>query len=458
MTDDGLEHLNERDFPNHRLPRDIGLAEYSSAVERLSNNEKALTWATNSAVIIGSAIAYFSLNFSGFASELERRDVRGIDFSVFIITLLLGFLYFSTRHLAELQRSLVFAERKIIVIRRMLGASYGDATLVLPSHRAEGANDPFSIPMFSGYFSISAFPLYVIASTTALAVIFLSGEVYGVVQESSANPRGATGSLGIALGLLSFFLSVAVYRISLFETNENIRLYFARIIARFLRVRLVENFERELYRLRLEIAEMHRIGTKLLDSEAAATFIEDRRFRSHFGVDLRGVIRAIRGLALGVPRGGGSTITQQLARGIFIVRPRNSFRRKFIEILIALWLESRLSKQEILHGYLATARFDNGVYGVHRACRDFFASSPQEITKPEAFVLIERLGNIKGKLLGRRVKDLLSQAIEQGVLGRPEALVVLGLYEFMLQFRITQADGHPSPREVRDSLKLEIEA
>lgn len=115
--------------------------------------------------------------------------------------------------------------------------------------------------------------------------------------------------------------------------------------------------------------------------------IEDRRFRSHPGVDPIGLARAAwRNLtALGL-REGGSTITQQLAKQVYLGSDR-TLGRKIKEMLIALWLEAHLSKDEILERYLSGAYFGNNVYGLRAAARHYFSKEPEQLAVGEAALL-----------------------------------------------------------------------
>jgi penicillin-binding protein 1A len=120
---------------------------------------------------------------------------------------------------------------------------------------------------------------------------------------------------------------------------------------------------------------------------AAIIAIEDRRFYDHHGVDLRGMFRAAwRNTAAGGVREGGSTITQQLARLLYL-SPDRSIKRKLQEMLLALWLESKLSKDEILTKYLNTAFFGAGAYGIDAAARRYFGKPPKELSLGEAAML-----------------------------------------------------------------------
>lgn len=115
--------------------------------------------------------------------------------------------------------------------------------------------------------------------------------------------------------------------------------------------------------------------------------IEDRRFNQHNGVDFRGILRAgWRNSQAGAAREGASTITQQLARLMFLSQER-SFRRKVQEALLALWLESQLKKEDILLRYLNTAYFGAGAYGVDAAAKRYFGKKAGELSLAESAML-----------------------------------------------------------------------
>jgi len=115
--------------------------------------------------------------------------------------------------------------------------------------------------------------------------------------------------------------------------------------------------------------------------------IEDRRFYKHMGVDPRAIARALRNnVAAGGVSEGGSTITQQLAKNAFL-SSRQTLRRKAQEAVIALYLESRLSKEEILSRYLSSIYFGEGVFGLRAAAREYFNKPPEQLTIGEAAML-----------------------------------------------------------------------
>jgi penicillin-binding protein 1A len=119
----------------------------------------------------------------------------------------------------------------------------------------------------------------------------------------------------------------------------------------------------------------------------AMVSVEDKRFRSHIGVDPIGTARAIKvRFEKGRWTQGGSTITQQLARNIFLTNSRD-FGRKLKEGVLALALERRFSKEQILELYLNRVYFGGGAYGIDAASRRFFGHSAKTLTLSEAAII-----------------------------------------------------------------------
>lgn len=115
--------------------------------------------------------------------------------------------------------------------------------------------------------------------------------------------------------------------------------------------------------------------------------IEDKRFNDHFGLDLVGLGRAVyRNLTSGKLEQGGSTLTQQLAKNIFLTQER-SFSRKAQEAILALWLERNYSKDQILELYLNRVYFGSGAYGIEAAAQRYYAKSARLLTLGEAATL-----------------------------------------------------------------------
>ncbi len=150
--------------------------------------------------------------------------------------------------------------------------------------------------------------------------------------------------------------------------------------------------------------------------------IEDRRFYSHLGIDPRGLARA---LFKGV--GGGSTITQQLAKFTFLT-PERTLTRKAREMLIAFWLEARLSKDEILERYLSNAYFGDNVYGLRAASLHYFYRQPERLKPEQAMMLAglvqapSRLAPTKNISAARKRAALVKNAmVDAGFMSEAEA-------------------------------------
>lgn len=131
-------------------------------------------------------------------------------------------------------------------------------------------------------------------------------------------------------------------------------------------------------------APVERLPQHLID---AVISIEDRRFRVHFGVDPIGIARALfTNLTTGRVVQGGSTLTQQLAKNLYL-GPERTLKRKAQEAILALILEARFTKNEILELYLNRVYFGAGTYGVEAASARYFAKPAEELSLREAALL-----------------------------------------------------------------------
>ena len=114
---------------------------------------------------------------------------------------------------------------------------------------------------------------------------------------------------------------------------------------------------------------------------------EDRRFYDHFGIDIAGTVRAlVTNAQAGGVRQGGSSITQQLAKNLFLSNER-TIERKVNEAFLAVWLETRLTKNEILKLYLDRAYMGGGTFGVDGAAHFYFNKSARDVNLAEAAML-----------------------------------------------------------------------
>src|SRR5262249_9704118 len=132
--------------------------------------------------------------------------------------------------------------------------------------------------------------------------------------------------------------------------------------------------------------------------------IEDRRFYAHWGLDPLGVARAVAANVLhrGVSQ-GGSTITQQLAKNLFLTQER-TMQRKLQELMLAVWLERKFSKDEILDLYLNRVYFGSGAYGIEAAAQRYFSTTARNLTRSAAALLV-RLAKSPSRLAPTRNFD-----------------------------------------------------
>ena len=115
--------------------------------------------------------------------------------------------------------------------------------------------------------------------------------------------------------------------------------------------------------------------------------VEDRRFESHIGVDPKGFSRAVlQFIASGQKGGGGSTLTQQVAKNYFLSNEK-LFTRKFREILLAIQMEQMLSKQEIFELYVNKTFLGHRAYGIQAAAQVYYGRDINDLTLPELAML-----------------------------------------------------------------------
>src|SRR6476646_1524701 len=137
---------------------------------------------------------------------------------------------------------------------------------------------------------------------------------------------------------------------------------------------------------------------------------EDVRFYHHSGIDMKGSMRAVLTLGRG---GGGSTITQQLAKALLEQGSKNKAWRvieKIKEYIIAVKLERNFTKEEILALYLNAVPFPDNIYGIRNASRTFFQKEPYSVTVPEAAMLI---GMLKGNIYNPRIPKYYQSAFNR---------------------------------------------
>ncbi len=159
----------------------------------------------------------------------------------------------------------------------------------------------------------------------------------------------------------------------------------------------------------------------------AVVAIEDRRFYDHYGVDPIGIARAmVTNIIHSRSKQGGSTLTQQLAKNLFL-SPDRTLERKVQEALLALWLEHKYTKDQILEMYLNRVYLGSGAYGVEAASRRYFGKSAKDVDLMEAATLAgllkapSRLSPARDpKAANDRAKLVLAAMKEEGMVNDRE--------------------------------------
>lgn len=430
-----MENQNNEDpgwkqhFPTYIFKeRDIALEEYKFATKTLEAEERVFLNAANLSVIVGAALGSLALgNMEKLASAFSPV-VPGVATLSLILFLVYGFGALSLRYFADRQKAIVFAARKVIVLRRMLGMNYGSLQLVLPNWRVEGADEPFSIRLFPGWGTYATYPCYAISGISSAVAFFLLATLSKQMEKDGATYVCVEICSLIIIAILWFVSLAFIYRLALLDTHERFALLFARKVAKVLRVSLIGNFEYIIYRSTLAKHEMHRLGINISSTKKVLVHVEDKEFYAHRGVSLRGIGRIVM-YVLGLGRrSGGSTITQQLVRTLFIVDQTKLVRRKIVEIILARWFDRAFSKSDQLEMYLSSVRFENGVFGLPAAMRHFFGAVKKSPSPAEAFFLIERVSNIRSGLLIKKIDQTLHAAINAGVLTTADAQQAVRLY------------------------------
>tara|TARA_B100001123_G_scaffold427150_2_gene542297 strand:+ start:1436 stop:3256 length:1821 start_codon:yes stop_codon:yes gene_type:complete len=177
--------------------------------------------------------------------------------------------------------------------------------------------------------------------------------------------------------------------------------------------------------LYMEPVEFKEIPEALISALLAT---EDRRFHSHFGIDLISIARAIViNVKDGTIKQGGSTLTQQLAKNLFLTFDR-SFERKVQELLLSFWLETSFTKEQILTLYLNRVYFGAGTYGIQSAANHYFGKPVSALKLYDAALLVGLLKApsrynpiINPELSKKRTRQVLENMVSAGKLSSTDA-------------------------------------
>lgn len=384
-------------YPTYKYQdRDVVLKEFEEA-QRIASTQSRLYDQLANIFLAFITISIASLFKSSDIANLTASKENLFIFYIFIISIALVIL----THFIELHKTIVINSRKVITLRRILGIDYGSLQLTLPNWRIEGASNPFVIKVFPGWISFGSSPFWLILLSINI-IWFLT---YKYIECSIID------TYWYLINVALIILTSLFYRYKCNELHETLFLHFIKFISRLLCVKLVDDFEYVLYRLKLSYFEINRLKIEHVKLDELLVEIEDKRFYNHRGIDYKALVRAILCLSekyrvkAGFLRNGGSTIPMQLCRTLFIEKS-NKYVRKIIELLLAKWIEKQFSKKEILVFYLCAVRFERGIYGLPQALTYFWGKKKKRVTWEEAFFLVERLSNVTSSYKLARIYSL----------------------------------------------------
>ncbi len=419
-----MEELHEVYYPLSEVAcdkRDVALIELQNA-QSLSNNQTKI-YSQFANILIASSTLIISIFLNS-----EKLNIDGLFnqnnlllFSIFLI--IIGILIL--RYFVDLQKEITINARKVIILRKMLGLNYSSIQLTLPKDRIEGATNPFKIKFFNGWFKFQTTPFWIIIILVSFVwttnfytfdINSFNTNKYFVLNE--INLYWITGYIFIIL--IYYF----TFRVSLLDKNETFTLRIGVIISKLLKIKLLDNFEYSIYRAKLGYIELERLHIDFKNIKDILIRIEDKNYYKHNGIDFKALVRAILSQShwyrkrYKVLKSGGSTLTMQLARTIFIPTDQNKIKRKILEFFIAIWLNSVFSKDDLIKVYISSVRYGHNIMGLSEAIQKYFGKKEINsyiLSKEKSFFLVERLSSLTNSFNQHRIEHLLKVCDDLGI-------------------------------------------
>ncbi len=397
-----MESKADQYYPTYKYNpehRDVLLIEFEEAQKIANGQTKVYGQVTN----ILLAIATFTFTF--ILDPYNKTSTQLMTFAYsngYIFSIILFcFGAILLRYFVDLQKQITINARKVVTLRTLLGLDYGNIHLTLPNWR---------VKYFNGWSNFKTMPFWVL-TITVNTIWWLTVKDKAPIKFSLlGNEIGLIWLWGNILITLTYLF---VFRRNLNDRHETIYLNLIQIFCSIFRIKLVDNFEYIIYRAKLSYLELDRLKINYKKLQQALIDIEDIDFHSNYGISFKSLVRAFLSRfrflrkKYGYIQHGGSTITMQLARSLFIPSNQNKYLRKISEILLSYWLNRQFSKGEILKLYIASVRYERGVLGLSSSMKYFFGQVKNvELTSEEAFFLVERLSNITSTVNWPRIIHL----------------------------------------------------
>lgn len=351
---------------------------------------------------------YLSQNQSNIKTQL--LNIESINFTNQSVTIIISNLItiFLIQLTTSYLKEIYYHSLKMVIIRKNLGLSYGVFTsLISDNHTYIGVDDPFKIRLFPGWITYESTFLIFICLINAI----ICSTIINTCEEYTA-----------VIFLTLFIFMLVLYRFLCLEKDESLLFTILKYaFNNLLNLKLENNFSWPIYKAKLNSNEVERLKIKTDHLITLLIFIEDKDFYHHCGISLKSFPRIILYFLKNKKLIGGSTISQQLFRSLFVIEYNKTFRRKLAELCFTpVWLEQYFTKNEILHLYLASVRFEKGVIGIPSAIK-YFNMNGKKLSKAESFFLIERIANINSKILPQRICLLIKKLIDTKIISKDDA-------------------------------------
>lgn len=406
-----METKAEQYYPTYKAEnRDVLLIEFEEAQKIANGQTKVYGQVTNILLAVATFAFTFLLNQDDSKSSKVLTLI--LSNSILFSVILFSFGAILLRYFVDLQKQITINARKVVTLRTLLGLDYGHIHLTLPNWRVEGATNPFVIKYFNGWLNFKTMPFWVLTITVNAIwwLITRDHPTLSVQLWKHIELPWLVGNVVISLTYLW------VFRRNLNDRHETTYLNFVVIFCSVFRIKLVDNFEYIIYRAKLSYLELDRLKVTYDKLTKILVDIEDNDFNSNIGISFKSLLRGFLSRfkfirkKTGYIQHGGSTITMQLTRSLFIPSNQNKYLRKIAELMLSLWLNRQFSKTEILKLYVASVRYERGVLGLSNSIKHFFGDlRGKELTSEEAFFLVERLSNITSSVNWDRIWHLTNR-------------------------------------------------
>ncbi len=368
-----MENKAEQYFPTYKLyERDVVLIEFEEAQKIANGQTKVYGQLTN--ILLAIVTILIPLFFEPDKTENTIGIINANAILIASIIFLSGALLL--RYFVELQKQITINARKVITLRTLLGLDYGAIHLTLPNWRVEGASNPFAIRYFNGWLRFESTPFWVLLVGVNTIWWLASKEKSPILLQILNYEITLTFFIGNIIICTTYLY---LFRSNLNDKHETNYLNIVKLMCKVFRLKLLENFEYILYRAKLAYIELDRLQINYEPLKKHLIEIEDRDFYKNNGVSYKSLLRAtisqipIFRKKFKYIESGGSTITMQLVRTLFIPSNQNRFKRKIFEVLLTKWITFQFTKDEIIKLYIASVRYERGVIGLTNAIKYFLS-------------------------------------------------------------------------------------